>query len=201
MRFRPGRRREAWRNNVVAIGLSSGFLEPLESTSIHLIQTAVHRLIALFPARGFNMADIDEFNLQTKLEYEDIRDFIIAHYKVTRRRGDPFWDHVREMTVPESLARRIALFQSSGRFFGHSKLELFAEESWVQVLLGQGLAACADPVSRFVSDADLAEFLNDIVDTIAKTAAQMPDHAAFISRLPEKEGRLDSAIIAPIKRG
>ena len=201
VRFRPGRRREAWRNNVVAIGLSSGFLEPLESTSIHLIQTAVHRLIALFPARGFNMADIDEFNLQTKLEYEDIRDFIIAHYKVTRRRGDPFWDHVREMTVPESLARRIALFQSSGRFFGHSKLELFAEESWVQVLLGQGLAACADPVSRFVSDADLAEFLNDIVDTIAKTAAQMPDHAAFISRLPEKEGRLDSAIIAPIKRG
>ncbi len=201
VRFLPGRRREAWRRNVVAIGLSSGFLEPLESTSIHLIQTAVHRLVALFPAQGFNKADIDEFNLQTKLEYEDIRDFIIAHYKITRRRGDPFWDHVREMGVPDSLSRKIALFQSSGRFFGHSKLELFAEESWVQVLLGQGLIARPDPVARFVSDADLAEYLSDIAVTIDAAAAQMPDHADFISRLPEQEARLDSAIGAPLKRG
>jgi tryptophan halogenase len=201
VRFRPGRRIEAWRKNVVAIGLSGGFLEPLESTSIHLIQTAVHRLLALFPARGFHQADIDEFNLQTKLEYEDIRDFIIAHYKVTRRRGEPFWDYVREMKIPDSLARRIALFESSARFFGHSKLELFAEESWVQVLLGQGLDARVDPVTQFVDDEDLAVYLRDTADTIAEQAAQMPDHGAFIARLPDREARLEGAITAPIKRG
>ncbi|MFZ5616451.1 MAG: tryptophan halogenase family protein [Pseudomonadota bacterium] len=201
VRFKPGRRIEAWRKNVVAVGLSGGFLEPLESTSIHLIQTAVHRLLALFPARGFHQADIDEFNLQTKLEYEDIRDFIIAHYKVTRRRVEPFWDYVREMKIPDSLARRIALFESSARFFGHSKLELFAEESWVQVLLGQGLNASGDPVTRFVSDEDLAAYLRDTAKTIAEQSAQMPDHAAFISRLPEREARLEGAIGAPIKRG
>ncbi|MBI1365265.1 MAG: tryptophan halogenase [Alphaproteobacteria bacterium] len=201
VRFRPGRRIEAWRKNVVAIGLSSGFLEPLESTSIHLIQTAVHRLLALFPAQGFRQADIDEFNAQTRLEYEDIRDFIIAHYKVTRRRGEAFWDYVREMAIPDSLAQRLALFQSSARFFGRSKLELFAEESWVQVLLGQGLAAKADPVARFVDDGQLAGYLSDIAETIAEIVAGMPDHGAFIARLPERESRLEEAIGAPIKRG
>lgn len=201
VRFRPGRRNEAWRKNVVAIGLSGGFLEPLESTSIHLIQTAAHRLLALFPSQGFSAADIDEYNLQTQNEYEDIRNFIIAHYKVTRRRGEPFWDYVREMSVPDELARRLALFESSARFFGHSKFELFAEESWVQVLLGQGLAMRADPVTRFVEDGQLADFLRDIADTIAQVAAAMPDHAAFIARLPEREARLEGAIGAPLKRG
>ena len=89
------------------IGLSSGFLEPLESTSIHLIQTGIHRLLAMFPSTGFSAPDIDEYNLQARTEYEDVRDFIIAHYKVTRRTGDPFWDHVRTMDVPDSLKRAV----------------------------------------------------------------------------------------------
>lgn len=200
VRFRPGRRMKAWEKNVVAVGLSSGFLEPLESTSIHLIQTAVHRLLALFPARGFKQADIDEFNLQSRLEYEDIRDFIIAHYKVTRRSGDPFWDYVREMPVPEQLEQRLALFRSSARFFAHSKLELFAEESWVQVLLGQRLQAQADPVTRFVDDATLTDYLSDIAATIQGVSRELPEHAAFIAGLPEREGRLENRIEAPIAR-
>jgi tryptophan halogenase len=184
VKFRPGRRLKAWDKNVIAVGLSSGFLEPLESTSIHLIQTAVHRLLAMFPSSQFSPADVDEYNRQSRFEYEDVRDFIIAHYKVTRRTGDPFWDHVRTMDVPDSLNERFALFRSSGRFFKHGAAELFAEESWVQVLLGQGFDMCADPVTRFVKDEDLSAFLDDLAEVIADVADKLPDHGEFVARLP-----------------
>lgn len=183
VRFSPGRRLKAWEKNVVAIGLSSGFLEPLESTSIHLIQTAIHRLLAMFPADGMSPPDIAEYNRQSRFEFEDVRDFIIAHYKVTRRSGDPFWDHVRTMCVPDSLTERLELFRSSGRFFKHGAAELFAEESWVQVLLGQGLEARADPVTRFVPDAEIAGYLADMADVIEDVAERLPDHRAFIDQL------------------
>jgi tryptophan halogenase len=189
VRFAPGRRLKAWEKNVVAVGLSSGFLEPLESTSIHLIQTAVHRLLALFPAVGFSSADVDEYNRQSQFEFEDVRDFIIAHYKVTRRTGDPFWDYVRTMEVPDSLTDRMELFRSSGRFFKHGAAELFAEESWVQVLLGQGFEARPDPVARFVPEEELSGFLSDIADVIDDVANKMPDHADFIARLPPSSAR------------
>lgn len=189
VRFSPGRRLKAWEKNVLAVGLSSGFLEPLESTSIHLIQTGVHRLIALFPAQGFSAADIDEYNRQAKDEYEDVRDFIVAHYKVTRRKGDPFWDYVREMDVPDTLQQRFDLFRSSGRFFAHGKAELFAEESWVQVLLGQGFEMTPDPVTRFVDDDELKVFLDDMAATIDEVAEGMPDHADFLARLPDRTPR------------
>ena len=172
---------KAWDKNVIALGLASGFLEPLESTSIHLIQTGIHRILAMFPGAGFNQADIDEYNRQSQFEYEDVRDFIIAHYKVTRRTGDPFWDYVREMDVPDSLTERLELFRSSGRFFKHGAQELFAEESWVQVLLGQGFEMTPDPVSQFVPDDDLKGFLNDLAETIADVADAMPDHGEFVS--------------------
>jgi tryptophan halogenase len=184
VRFSPGRRLKSWEKNVVAIGLSSGFLEPLESTSIHLIQTGIHRLLAMFPGTGFSAADIDEYNLQARTEYEDVRDFIIAHYKVTRRTGDPFWDHVRMMDIPDSLSDRLELFRSSGRFFKHNAQELFAEESWVQVLLGQGLEMRPDPVTQFVADEELIGFLEDIAEVIEDVAAHMPDHSAFVRSLP-----------------
>jgi tryptophan halogenase len=183
VRFRPGRRLKSWEKNVVAIGLSSGFLEPLESTSIHLIQTGIHRLLAMFPAERFSAPDLDEYNLQARTEYEDVRDFIIAHYKVTKRTGDPFWDHVREMEVPQSLDERLQLFRSSGRFFKHNAQELFAEESWVQVLIGQGLEMHADPVTNFVSDEDLTGFLTDIEEVIEDVAEKMPDHGDFVRSL------------------
>jgi tryptophan halogenase len=184
VRFAPGRRLKAWDKNVIAIGLSSGFLEPLESTSIHLIQTGIHRLLAMFPSTGFLAADIAEYNRQAHTEYEDVRDFIIAHYKVTRRSGDPFWDHVREMAVPDSLNERFELFRSSGRFFKHNAQELFAEESWVQILLGQGFEMTPDPVTRFVTDADLFDFLNDLAEVIEDVSDKMPDHGDFVAKLP-----------------
>ena len=185
VRFRPGRRLKAWEKNVLAIGLSSGFLEPLESTSIHFIQTAIQRLLAIFPSTGFSQAEIDEYNRQSLFEFEDVRDFIIAHYKATRRTGDPFWDHVRTMEVPDSLNERFELLRSSGRFFKHGASELFAEESWVQVLLGQGFEMRPDPVTEFVTDEEITGFLDDISEVVEDAAVRMPDHGDFVSRLPK----------------
>jgi tryptophan halogenase len=182
VRFRPGKRHRSWEKNVVAIGLASGFLEPLESTSIHLIQTAILRLISLFPGRAFNPADIDEYNRQTDFEIEDVRDFIIAHYKVTERQDTPFWAYVKHMDVPQSLAERLALFEASARFFMHGKAELFREESWVQVLIGQGLRMRYDPMVDMIPDAQAAAFLKDIEEVIEDTATRMPLHADFIAR-------------------
>jgi tryptophan halogenase len=194
VRFRPGRRLRAWDKNVIALGLSSGFLEPLESTSIHLIQTGIHRLLAMFPSAGFDQADIDEYNRQSQFEYEDVRDFIIAHYKVTRRSGDPFWDHVREMDVPDSLTERLELFRASGRFFKHGAAELFAEESWVQVLLGQGLEMTPDPVTRFVETDEIVGFLNDLAEVIDDVSDKMPDHGEFVAKLPSSSAPQPSAM-------
>jgi tryptophan halogenase len=185
VRFAPGKRLKAWEKNVIAIGLSSGFLEPLESTSIHLIQTGIQRLLAMFPGEGFAAADIDEYNRQFSYEIENVRDFIIAHYKVTRRSSDPFWDHVREMEVPDSLKERLELFGSSARFFKQGAQELFAEESWVQVLIGQGHPMRPDPVTRFVSDDDLAGFLRDLEEVIEDVSRILPDHREFLRRLPQ----------------
>ncbi|MET3438527.1 tryptophan halogenase family protein [Sphingomonas sp. 1185] len=182
VRFRPGKRIRAWEKNVVALGLAGGFLEPLESTSIHLIQTGLLRLIALFPGRGFHAVDREEYNRQTDFEYRDVRDFIIAHYKVTNRQDTPFWQYLKHMDVPDSLAERIALFRSSARFFMHGKAELFREESWVQVLLGQGLVARHDPMVDMIPDAQASDFLKDVEEVIAEVAAAMPTHEAFIAR-------------------
>jgi len=198
VRFRPGRRLKSWDKNVVALGLSSGFLEQLESTSIHLIKTGVHRLLAMFPSTGFSQADIDEYNRQARTEYEDVRDFIIAHYKVTRRTGDPLWDHVREMDVPDTLNERFELFRSSGRFFKHGAQELFAEESWVQVLLGQGFEMRPDPVTEFVADEDIIGFLADIEEVIEDVAEKMPDHGEFVRRLPPSSPPPDAQVQAPL---
>jgi len=183
VRFRPGKRRQAWAKNVVAIGLASGFLEPLESTSIHLIQTAIFRLIALFPGRGFDPADVAEYNRQSDFEFYDVRDFIIAHYKVTQREDTPLWTYLKNMAVPDSLRERIALFASSARFFMHGKGELFREESWVQVLIGQGLEARPDPMVDLISDEEALRFLRDIEEVNADAAGRMMDHAQFIARI------------------
>ena len=182
IRFTPGKRHRAWDKNVVAIGLSSGFLEPLESTSIHLIQTGILRLLALFPGDGFRDADRDEYNRQTDFEFRDVRDFIIAHYKVTEREDTPFWRYLKHMDVPDSLAERLELFRSSARFFVHGKAELFREESWVQVLIGQGLPMRYDPMTDMIPDDQALAFLRDIEEVIADCANGMPDHAGFVAR-------------------
>lgn len=179
VKFTPGRRKRAFVKNCVAIGLSSGFLEPLESTSIHLIQTGILRLLALFPAKGFNQADINEYNKQSESEYRYIRDFIIAHYKVTNREDTPFWAYCKNMKVTDELEARLALFASSGRFFKYEE-ELFREESWIQVLLGQGHKMSADPMVNLIPKPQREAFLRDIEDVIADCVKTMPTHSDFI---------------------
>ena len=181
VKFRPGKRDKAWEKNVVAIGLSSGFLEPLESTSIHLIQTSILRLIALFPGGGFKDADVHEFNRQTDAEYKDVRDFIIAHYKVTNRKDTPYWAYCKHMDVPDFLAERLELFRTSARFFKRGVAELFAEESWVQVLLGQGIAAQYDRMVDMIPDDQAEAFLRDIESVISDISDSLPGHADFIA--------------------
>ena len=181
IRFATGKRKKIWNRNVVAIGLSSGFLEPLESTSIHLIQSNLLRLVALFPDLSFRRADIDLFNAQADFEYECTRDFIIAHYKLTARDDTPFWRRNRDMDIPESLQRKLELFASAGRVFREND-ELFAEESWIQVLLGQGLVPAGyDPGVDIKSEAEITNYLNNIRQVIRRCVATMPGHAEYIA--------------------
>ena len=183
LRFVTGKRRKSWDRNVVAIGLSSGFMEPLESTSIHLIQSAIARLTAFFPHAGFDPADIAEFNAHSDFEVDKIRDFLILHYHATERDDSPFWDYCRTMDVPESLQRRIELFRSNGRVFRENN-EMFAEPSWVQVMHGQrihprGYHALVD----LYPEEKIADYLHNVRGVIGACVKAMPTHDEFIARL------------------
>ncbi len=181
LRFATGKRNKAWNKNVVAIGLSSGFMEPLESTSIHMVQSAITRLIQCFPDRSFCQAEIDMFNAQSDEEYERIRDFLIMHYKVNEREGMPFWDYCRHMPVPDSVAQRIDLYRSRGRIFRKGD-ELFADASWLQIMHGQGLRAHGyHPLVDQRSNGDIKAFLNSVRGTIAACVEAMPDHAEYVA--------------------
>jgi tryptophan halogenase len=179
--FTAGKRKQAWNRNCVAIGLAGGFLEPLESTSIHLVQSTVTRLIHFFPDRAFRQADIDAFNAQADLEYERIRDFLILHYKATERTDSPFWNYCRSMDIPDSLQRKIDLFRSNGRIFREAD-ELFGEASWLQVMHGQGLRPQGyHPAVDQRSEGEIAAFLGDVRNVISKCVEVMPAHADFIA--------------------
>ncbi len=182
LKFRAGRRLRHWVKNCVAIGLSSGFIEPLESTSIHLIQRGIIRLMQMFPFAGVSQADIDEFNQQTKLEFEQIRDFIVLHYHVTERSDTPFWRHCRSMEIPATLSHRIRLFRETGRVFRVAN-ELFAENSWIQVMLGQGIMPeHYHPVAGVMTDEELRAFLANIKTRVDKTVAQLPPHRVYVEQ-------------------
>lgn len=182
LRFTTGMRKKIWSRNVVAIGLAGGFMEPLESTSIHLIQSAIARLLEFFPDAEFDARDTDEFNRLLRLEYEGIRDFLILHYKQTARDDSPFWRHCAAMDIPESLHRKIELYRSRGRIVREGT-ELFTEPSWLQVMNGQGLKPEADhPLVALLSDRELTDYLEDVRTVIRKCVDVMPAQQEFIAQ-------------------
>lgn len=182
IRFTTGARRKQWHRNCVAVGLSSGFMEPLESTSIHLIQRAVLRIIRMLPFGEVAQSDVDEFNDQQLTDMYQIRDFLILHYKATERRDSPFWRQCADMEIPDSLAHKIKLFRETGRVFRREE-ELFAENSWVQVMMGQGIMPESyHPVATKMSDEELTRFLSTQRENVARTVAGLPEHHAYVAR-------------------
>jgi tryptophan 7-halogenase len=181
LQFVTGKRKKFWDKNVVAIGLSSGFMEPLESTSIHLIQKGISRLVSFFPDSAFNQVDIDEFNRQSEVEFEQIRDFIILHYKATNRTDSAFWNYVRTMPVPDTLQQKMDLFQSNGRIYRNNN-ELFTETSWFQVMFGQGIHPQGyHPLVDSKSEELIEKMVNNVKDVMSGVANLMPTHDAFIA--------------------
>jgi len=182
LKFQTGRRRQVWNKNVVALGLSSGFIEPLESTSIHLMIVGVTRLLHLFPFDGVQQPMIDQYNEIARFEMEKTRDFVVLHYHATQRDDTPFWRHCRDMPIPESLARRIEMFKESAYAF-QGDSELFRVDSWAQVMLGQRiLPKSYHHAARILGDEELKKFLAEYRASIAQTVARMPVHQEFVNQ-------------------
>lgn len=181
LRFIPGRRERMWEKNCVAIGLASGFIEPLESTSIHLIQTAIIRLSQLFPSGEYNLSLINKYNEESVFEIEEVRDFIILHYKATSRSDSDFWNDCREMAIPDSLMEKMELFITSGRV-RYDQKETFTDSSWVSVLLGQGIKPKDyNPIVDIITLADLEKYIKRVKMDISAAADAMPKHEQYIS--------------------
>ncbi len=180
LKFKAGNRKQCWSHNVVALGLSSGFIEPLESTSIHLIQNGIQRLFALFPDKKVNPLERDEYNRGMRELYDDVRDFVILHYKATQRDDTPFWRYVRDMDVPDSLARKIELWRLHGRIF-RENAELFTLPSWVAVMLGQNIwPERYDPIADTLDPAKVAHAMTQMRATYRAAAQALPNQEAFL---------------------
>ena len=182
LRFTAGRRRKMWSRNCVALGLASGFLEPLESTSIYLIQSGIARLIDMLPDRRMSLALQSRYNAEAAFELERIRDFLILHYHATARRDIEFWKYCANMAIPPELEEKIRLFRDSGRFYRHAD-EFFALTSWVQVMIGQGIVPAGyHPLVDAVPAQELAQLGESVRGVIAACVAAMPAHEEFIAR-------------------
>ena len=182
IRFTTGARRKQWHRNCIAVGLSGGFMEPLESTSIHLIQRAILRLVRMMPMGAISERDVAEFNDQQMTDMLQVRDFLILHYKATDRRDSPFWRQCAHMDLPDSLTQKIELFRETGRVFRRNE-ELFGENSWVQVMMGQGIVPHAyHPVATKLSDQELDQLLAGLRDSVARTVASLPSHQDYVAR-------------------
>ena len=182
LRFTTGRRTKAWDKNVVAIGLSSGFVEPLESTSIYSIQSGIKKLIDLLPFGRPAEVEIENYNRQFTYEFDRIRDFIIGHYALNERTGQPFWDRCRDMELPEDLAHKIDLFKANGRLWREHD-ELFSEPGWTQLLIGQGVVPDGyHPLANQLTSEELEEFMDIIEQLYAKEAERLPDHGDYVAQ-------------------
>ena len=178
--FTAGHRARAWDRNVVALGLAAGFLEPLESTSIHLVQSGIARLMSLFPDTGFSQVEIDRFNRETEQEYVDIRDFLLLHYTATERDDSEFWRYCRSLEPTDGLEAKIEMFRSSGRIFRENN-ELFTEASWLSVMLSQGITPHAyHPAACLLDETETRTRLGHIREVIANTVAQLRAQDEFL---------------------
>ncbi|WP_226668358.1 tryptophan halogenase family protein [Microbulbifer aggregans] len=181
LKFTTGRRQAFWHRNCVALGLAAGFMEPLESTAIHLVQTGISRLLMLFPGHEFSSADITEFNQQTATEYEYIRDFLVLHYHVNSRQ-EPLWQHCRDMPIPETLSQRLALFRNRARIFERDE-DLFKRASWLAVMMGQGVIPQGnDPVVDGRPAEKVMGMLHEMRRLLRSGAEAMPSHDQFIEQ-------------------
>jgi tryptophan halogenase len=182
LRFVTGMRKLAWNRNCLALGLAAGFMEPLESTSIHLVQSGVNRLLAMFPDRHCDPRLAEEYNRQTRFEYERVRDFLILHYKATERTDTPFWRQCGAMEIPPELARRIELFRHTGMIFREGD-ELFTETGWLQVLLGQHIEPARNhPLADELDDQQLDRFLADVRTLVDRAVNLLPPHHEYVAR-------------------
>lgn len=181
LRFKTGRRKRVWNKNVLALGLAAGFMEPLESTSIHMIQTTLARLLTHFPDKGFAPADIDAVNERTALEYERVRDFLVLHYSLTRREDTAFWRHCKTIERPPQLQRKLDQFIGLGRIFDAPN-DLFSVASWLAVMYGQGANPRGyHPVTDKVPSETLENMVRNIRNTIHNAVETMPSHEAFLT--------------------
>jgi tryptophan halogenase len=198
LKYRTGRRSLAWNGNCVALGLASGFVEPLESTAIHLIMTGVTRLIQLFPFDGIRQSCVDRYNDEAREETERVRDFVILHYHATERDDTAFWRYCRTMQIPETLRQRIALFRDAGHAY-QAEGELFRVDSWAAVMLGQGIRPeHYHPAARAIGDAELAGFLQNFRASIAESVSKLPTHQQFIDRYCKANGMGDAPPSPPV---
>ena len=182
IKFTTGMRKQAWNRNVVAVGLAGGFLEPIESTSIHLIQTAIARLIEFFPDRSFNPVDVTEYNRQSRFEFERVRDFIILHYHLNQRTDSEYWTECANMAIPDTLRHKMDMYRARGRIVRVDN-ELFSEVGWIQVLEGQNMPVDAfNPLVDVQSEADIHEYLESVRSVIAQCVDVMPEHAAYVKK-------------------
>lgn len=182
IKFKTGRRKKSWNKNCIAMGLASGFLEPLESTSIHMIMTAVTRLLQLFPHGEIKQSIIDEYNAQTESEFIRIRDFIILHYKATERDDSPFWRYCKDMEIPNDLMHRIKLFKDFGKS-NQVEGELFRLDSWTQVMLGQGIVPSSyHPIVELMPERGLQNFLNSVAAEVNENMATLSAHEDFVNK-------------------
>ena len=182
LRFKAGRRKASWVKNCLALGLAGGFLEPLESTSIHLVQAAITKFFDYFPDRHVVPALVARFNEEMQFQYETIRDFIIAHFKVTEREDTEYWRYCRHMSIPDTLAEKLELFRRRGEVKPRWA-DIFSEVSWFAILYGQGIIPQGHhPLADEISDDDLQLALSRIRSLIAQRVDALPPHEEFIRR-------------------
>lgn len=194
IQFKTGRRKLGWNKNCLALGLASGFLEPLESTSIHMVTSALIRFLRLFPLRGIQSVLVEEYNRQSREEAESIRDFIILHYHATRRTDTEFWNYVRTMSVPDTLRHRMDMFVESG-VLALGGDELFRANGWTQVMIGQGFAPKHyQPIVDNMADKEFKAYMKGFRDHVTNNLSLLPSHDEFISRYCAMDAKATLAV-------